>query len=227
MRAGTYQLMLISMCISGKIYADGNPFQVYDNNLMLGYNNTIYDSGNSSGGFNLQGEALLDVGIWLSGTAGYMLYYNRSSSVLNKVTGANLGISAGYAFPVANNRINLIPYATAQHIGQSLSTGYDMSQVDYIDGYGVGFISEYDVIQKTLKLRLNLGVMAQNTKTSYVSPENYPDTSSQNSLWVINPSIQWNITKIITSQFSYGYSINSVNSNLNANVFNIAVGIVY
>lgn len=219
--------LLMGLDSSTLVFAGTNPFQQYDNNLMLGYNNTIFGDGDSTGGFEITAEALLDMNLWLSAGAGYALYYNRSSSVLNKMTGANLYIAAGYAFPVLDNSINLIPYVKAQHQGQSLSTGYDTSQVDYTDAYGPGLITEYDAIRDTLKFRFDVNVLFANTKSSFVSPNNYPDQSNTNTLWGFSPSIQYNITKILTTQFIYTYTINTYNPSMSANTFDFKIGIIY
>ncbi len=210
------------------VYAgESSPFQRYDNNLTLGYYNVIYGDGDSTGGIDIHAEALLDMGLWLSAGAGYVLYYNRTSSVLNKVTGASLAINAGYAFLTLENRLNLIPYVRMQHIGQSLSTGYDSSQVDYTDAYGPGLITEYDAIRDTLKFRFDTNVLFSNTKSSFVSPNNYPDQSNTNTLWSFSPSIQYNITKVLTTQFIYSYTINTYNPSMSANTFDFRIGIIY
>ena len=203
-----------------------SPFQYYDNNAVIGYYNTVEASGDSSGGFALNVEALLDNNLWLSGNAGYMLYVARANVPLNKITGAEFGLSAGYAFPIGQ-KFNFIPFASAKHNGLSMSDGSTSSAVFYSDAYGLGLISEYDIIPKNLKARLNTNFMSQNTKTSFVGEVSEPDISSYTTFVNIAPSLQWDITERLTTQFTYIHTINTLNYNDNLNTVNFSLGLLF
>ncbi len=202
-----------------------SPFQYYDNNAMIGYYNTVQANGDSAGGFAIDTEALLDNNLWFAANAGYLLYVARAAVPLNKITGAELGLSAGYAFPIGQ-RFNLIPFASAEHNGLSMSNGSTSSAVSYSDAYGLGLMSEYDIIPKNLKARLNTNFMTQNTKTSFVSATSQPDISSYTTRVNISPSMQWNITERLTTQVTYAYTINTLNMN-NTNTVNFSLGLLF
>ena len=204
---------------------DTSPFQIYDNNAMVGYYNAVEGNGDSGGGFALNVEALLDNNIWLSANGGYLLYVARAAVPLNKITGASFGLSGGYAFPIAKS-LNLIPFISAEHNGLSMSNGSASSAVSYSDAYGLGLLTEYDIIPKNLKARLNTNFMSQNTKTSFVGSGYHPDISSYTTFITIAPSIQWNITDPLTTQFTYANTTNTLNMN-NANTINFSLGLLF
>ena len=210
---------------SNLVYAE-NPFQVYDNKAMLGYSNSVQANGDSYGGFTLNVEALFDNNVWLAANSGYLLYVARANSPLNKITGAELGIKVGYAFQIGQ-RYNLIPFASANHDGTSISSGSTMSVVSYSDAYGAGLIQEYDIFPKALKFRFNTNFATQNTKTTYVSPVSMPDMPGYTTFINVAPSLQWNITDRVTTQFTYAYSINTLNFSNNTGTVNFSLGILF
>ncbi len=211
--------------IGNLAYAE-NTFKVYDNNAMLGYSNSVQANGDSFGGFTLNVEALFDNNIWLAANSGYLLYVARANSPLNKITGAELGVMAGYAFQIGQ-RYNLIPFVSANHDGTSISSGSTMSVVSYSDAYGAGLIQEYDIFPKELKFRLNTNFATQNTKTTYVSAVSMPDMPEYTTFINVAPSLQWNITDRVTTQLAYMYSINTLTFSNNTGTVNFSLGILF
>ena len=100
------------------------------------------------------------------------------------------------------------------------------SAVSYSDAYGLGLLTEYDIIPRNLKVRLNTNFMSQNTKTSFVGSAYQPDVSSYTTFINVVPSIQWNITERLTTQFTYAHTINTLNMN-NINTINFSLGLLF
>ncbi|HRG63128.1 MAG TPA: hypothetical protein PLP75_08950 [Burkholderiales bacterium] len=204
-----------SLCFANNIES-GNIFKYYDNNLSVAYEYGTYQDTSTQSGIGISAEALFDNNLWLNGSALGLLTYDITNNnqglnnLLQNKSGSSFTLRGGYAFNVVKD-LNFIPYIGFNYSNMLVDYNYDSVQYIVFENPSfntmLGIINEYNIIDKRLKLRLDIGL-------DYSVHEAVLPNSNQNlanlghisySYYALNisPELQYNITNRITISGSY------------------------
>jgi hypothetical protein len=143
-------LSLLAISSSASFATDYSQFQSFDNQISIGYGmkedqTTKFNGGTNnisdSSMVNLEGERLLDNGIWIDLNAN-MTFNQGAADVYNNPVISNYGFNGkvGYAFQVADTHLLITPYGIAgiNNNGVALLNVYnDAAQAISRPGYAV------------------------------------------------------------------------------------------
>ncbi len=192
-----------------------NPFQYFDNNVTIGYEQTLIQDSASLTSAELNAVALFDNNLWLDVHADALVEYDFNnnnqglSNLYQNKSGSSFGFAVGYAFNV--NNFNIIPYWGFTY--NNLLIAYNQNSMQQFifenPSYNLkfGVNNEFILIDKILKFGLDMAVSYSVHKS--VIP-NTPDTLGHmdftNYIFNISPSLQYNLASRLTLEGYYQFS---------------------
>ena len=213
-------VMIFLVLLCGRAYSDdslgGNRFVRYDNYLTIDYLYSVIQDTASIGTIGVSGEVLFKNNLWLSAQASGLVTYDVSNNnrglydLSQNKSGSSFLIRGGYGLNF--DKLNFIPYAGFSYNNLLVAYNYDSSQQFLIENpsYNVllGFLSEYDLLESSMKIRVDNGISYDSHKTVMPNTSNtLGHIDYSNYLYHLGVELQYLLSSKLTVMAYYGLSL--------------------
>lgn len=226
------RLMSFLVFVCCGVYADdtttSNPFRLYDNYFAVDYSYSIIQDTATIGGIGVTGEALLKNNLWLSAQASGLLTYDVSNNnrglydLSQNKSGSSFLIRGGYSLNF--DRFNVIPYAGFSYDNLLIAYNSNSSQQFIFENPSynmlMGFLTEYNLLENSIKLRIDNGVSYDSHKAVIPNTLNtLGHIDYSNYLYHFGLELQYLVSSKFTVMGYYGLSSKFAGNAEPANVY--------